>query len=412
MRARNKIASFAAHVVNGERLLWALSLAAALVLCGAAHAQIDANLPTFSGGAAGSVGQATSAPAATTEEVTGNNVQIRSDAGTNFYACGSLNRGDRVQVVKAQGGWSAILPPPGCYSWIAVQYVSVSVQNPAEGVITGNNVPVYAGSDELAPMISTTKQGVTMTRGQRVRLLNEEKEEYYKISPPPGAYFWVSSQFLQPVGGPGAPVAVAKGGAQPQAGQGLTTSGATPAETDLLAQFGTLKTQIEQEQKKPLDQQDFSAVKEKLKVLAGNKEGGRAARYAQLTLQHVERCELARMAGKELELQNQDIKDSSMKIDDVLKAQLAKIEDMGKYAAIGKLQPSILYSRTVAGQAQRYQLLDDSGRILCYVSPAGTAAGKDLSSFIGHKVGLVGQILPHSPTARAFVEFSDIVRLD
>jgi hypothetical protein len=46
------------------------------------------------------------------------------------------------------------------------------------------------------------------------------------------------------------------------------------------------------------------------------------------------------------------------------------------------------------------------------VSPAGAASGKDLTPFIGHKVGLVGQIQPHAATARAFVEFSDIKRLD
>jgi hypothetical protein len=44
--------------------------------------------------------------------------------------------------------------------------------------------------------------------------------------------------------------------------------------------------------------------------------------------------------------------------------------------------------------------------------PTGAAAGKDLSKFIGHKVGLVGKISPHEATARAFVEFSEIVQLD
>jgi hypothetical protein len=183
MRARSRAASFAVHSAIGGRLVWALSLSAVLTLCGAAKAQNDVNLPALPSGAAAPAGQT----APVFAEVTGNDVLIRSGPGTNFYPCGRLSKGDHVQVVRTQGGWSAIVPPQGSYSWIAVQYVSVSLQSPTEGVVTGNNVPVYAGSDELTPMVSTSKQDVTMSRGQRVRLLNEEKEEYYKIAPPTGA---------------------------------------------------------------------------------------------------------------------------------------------------------------------------------------------------------------------------------
>jgi hypothetical protein len=242
-------------------------------------------------------------------------------------------------------------------------------------------------------------------------LLNEEKEEYYKIAPPTGAYLWVSSQYLLSSQGPGVSLpSTAKGTTQPQAG--LTTPGATPTETSLLAEYYALIPQIAAEQKKPSAQQDYTALKEKIKALADNKDGGRAARYAQSTLKQLDRIELAWTAGKELERQNQDIKDSSTKIDDALKARLIGIEDPGKYTVVGKLQPSAVYAASVAGQAKRYQLLDDSGKIICYVSPAGAASGKDLTPFIGHKVGLVGQIQPHAATARAFVEFSDIKRLD
>ena len=186
----------------------------------------------------------------------------------------------------------------------------------------------------------------------------------------------------------------------------------TATEASLIETYYALSKQITEEQKKPLTQQDYAAVKEKLKALADNKEAGRAARYAQYTLKQVERFELARTAGKELELQNQDLQDTSAKIEEALKARLIEIKDTSKYAVIGKLQPSALYSAAVVGQARRYQILDDSGKIVCYAAPAGTAAGKDLSSFIGHRVGLVGLIQPHAATSQAFVEFSDITRLE
>jgi uncharacterized protein YraI len=406
MKARSKTASLAVHAVAWGCLLGVLSLFVVLTPCRAAMAQKDVNLPVAPAGRAEPT-QMAATPALS--EVTGNDVRIRSGPGTNFYQCGRLYRSDRVQVVKSSDGWSAIVPPTGSYSWIAVQYVSISVQNPTEGIITGDSVPVYAGSDELEPLVSTTKQDVALTRGQKVRLLGEAKDEYYKIAPPAGAYLWVSSQYLQPT--QGQQPAVSAGGPKLQVSPAQTPPAVTPAEANLINEYYALTKQITEEQKKPLAQQDYATLKEKLKTLAENKDGGRAARYAQYTLRQVNRIELARLAGKELALQNKDLQESSERIDKALQERLDGIQDMGKYAVTGRLQPSALYA-AVVDQPRRYQLVDESGNIKCYVAPAGAAAGKDLTPFIGHKVGLVGQIQPHAATARAFVEFSDIVRLD
>ena len=50
-------------------------------------------------------------------EITGNDVRIRSGPGTNFYDCGKLYKGDRVEVVSTQLGWSRIVPPADSFSW-------------------------------------------------------------------------------------------------------------------------------------------------------------------------------------------------------------------------------------------------------------------------------------------------------
>jgi SH3-like domain-containing protein len=54
-------------------------------------------------------------------EITGNDVNIRSGPGTNYYRCGKLNKDDKVEVLSAQLGWSRIVPPPGSFSWISMQ---------------------------------------------------------------------------------------------------------------------------------------------------------------------------------------------------------------------------------------------------------------------------------------------------
>jgi uncharacterized protein YgiM (DUF1202 family) len=342
-------------------------------------------------------------------EVTGNDVYIRSGPGTNFYHCGKLYKGDRVQVVKTQQGWSCIVPPPGCFSWIAMQYVSINLANPTMGIVTGTNAGVYAGSDYEEPMYSISEQ-VVLKRGQHVKLLSEEKDEYYKIAPPEGAYLWVSSQFLQAAESPTGTVPEVKPAAE-------ETSPTAPAEvqlrgeSELLDAYYALSKLVKEQRQKPMAEQDYTEIKEKLAEIAGNEAGGRAARYADFTLKQVERFELAGTVAKEIELQSKELKSTTDKISEARAARLAQIENMGKFAVIGKLQSSSVYS-PAAGQAQRYRILDESGKTICYVAPSGTAAGKDLTQLIGHKVGLVGQIKPHEATGRAFIQFTDIEALD
>ena len=294
-----------------------------------------------------------------------------------------------------------------------MQYVSINLENPTMGIVTGDNVGVYAGSDFVPPMVSTSKQ-VTLKRGQTVKLLSEEKDEYYKIAPPQGAYLWVSSQYIQTVQPPTEATPVEAG---PNEG-GTTTPTPTVSvgpqgESDLLDAYYAVSKLVKDEQAKPVTQQDYTAIKEHLAKLAETENGGRAARYAEFTLKQVERFELAGIVAKEIALQRQELEKVSDKIDEARAARLAQIENLGRFAVIGKLESSSLYASTApGGQAQRYRILDESGKTICYVSPTGAVASKDLSSLIGQKVGLVGEIKPHQATGRAFVEFTDIVPLD
>ncbi len=389
----------------GPFSLTVLSIAA-MSLPGAAWAQQDANLAVTT-----EMARAAALPEGpSVAEVIGNDVHVRSGPGTNFYHCGKLYRGDRVQVLKSQQGWSCIVPPPGCFSWVAMQYVSINMENPTEGIITGDNVGVYAGSDYVEPIHSTSKQ-VVLNRGQNVRLLSEEKDDYYKIAPPEGAYLWVSTQFLQPVRSPlgATPMDIVTGPNTPV--ETPPTPQEIRTESDLLDTYYALSKLVKEERNKPMSQQDYAEIKEKLKVIAENKGGGRAARYADFTLKQVERFELAGTVAREVELQSKEREKLNEKIGEARQVRLAQIEDLGRFAVIGKLENTSIYA-PAAGQARRYRLLDDSGKTVCFVSPTGAAAGLDVDKFVGRKVGLVGEIQPHQPTGRAFVEFSEIVPLD
>ncbi len=409
MQARKDSVGPAMRSACGGHLPFVLLLVVVLMVS-LVGAQQDTNLPVAS-----EIGRATQGGVGPyVADVTGNDVYIRSGPGTNFYHCGKLYKGDRVQVIKAERGWSCIAPPPGCFSWIAMQYVSINLDNPSMGIVTGAKVDVYAGSDYVEPMHSTSKQ-VTLGRGQNVRLLSEEKDDYYKIAPPEGAYLWVSSQFLkgaQPAVGPAVPTPAVPTPAETTPQQAPVAQPETRSQSDLLNEYYALSKLVKEERQKAVADQDYTVIKEKLAKLVAATEAGRAARYAEFTLKQVERFELACTVAKEIKLQSQELKKTTTKIGEARAARLAQINDMGRFAVIGKLQSSTLYESTPTGLAKRYRILDESGKTICYVSPKGAAAGKDLTGLIGRKVGLVGEIQPHQATARAFVSFTEIIPLD
>ncbi|MBN2563573.1 MAG: SH3 domain-containing protein [Phycisphaerae bacterium] len=388
----------------------ALSLLIALTVASMAVAQTDVNMA-----AQPAVTIGTPKPPETptgsyvyVAEATGDDVYVRSGPGTNYYQCGKLYKNDRIQVIATQQGWSSILPPPGCFSWIPMQYVSINLDNPMMGIVTGDNVRIYAGSDFVEPMHSTSEQ-VKLFRGDTVKLLGEEKDDYYKIAPPQGAYLWVSTQFIQPVASepgrssPGQTLPVVQIPGQP-------SEPPAAGESELLDAYYAMVKQLKVEHAKPLAEQNYDPLKEKLQEIIKHEDAGKAARYAEFTLKQIERFELVRTVSKEIEVQKQERSKVNTRIEEAREERLAQIENLGKFAVIGTLASSSLYPAT--DQTKRYRILDETGKTICYIGAAASAASQDLTPLIGKKVGLVGEIQPHEPTARAFIKYTQVVPLD
>ncbi len=350
-------------------------------------------------------------------EITEDNVNIRSGPGTNYYPCGKLNTSDKVKVVASKYSWSHIVPPAGSFSWISKQYVSIEPNNPNTGVVTGNAVRVYAGSDFLKPMHSTTVQ-LELNKGDKVELMGEEMDDYYKIVPPSGAYLWVLTQYIKPVEGAAASEGEVKVTVEPKTEAEINEANAVavvpaaainPVESEKLKQYRALTEQLKAEQAKPMDQQNYAEIKKALTEIAGNKEAGKAARYSEFALKHIERCELALEVNKEIQLQDSQLQNINEQIDNARSAEMAKIPELGGFAAVGQFQTSKIYGPEES--LKHYRIVDDSGNTVCYALPEGAAAQMDLSKFEGRKVGLVGTIEPHPQTKGALIRFTQITEL-
>lgn len=336
-------------------------------------------------------------------EITGDNVYVRSGPGTNYYDCGKLNKGDRVEVVSSQFSWSRIVPPAGSFSWISMQYVNIDPNNSAVGIVSGDSVRVYAGSDTIKPLYSTTLQ-LKLNQSDTVRLLGEEEDNYYKIAPPAGAYLWVSTQYTNLLGPVGEVEATVEPNIEP-----CDTDVVVPTnisvEAEKLKEYYALEKQIEAEKAKPIDQANFTNIKKALAEIAGNKEAGKAARYAEFAAKTVDRFELALAVAKEAQLQNAQLQQTKERIEKARTTRLDEYQALGVFAVVGQFQPFETYG------PGHYRIVDDSGKTICYAVPSESASKMDLSGFIGKKVGLAGTMEPHVETQGTLVRFTEIAEI-
>jgi hypothetical protein len=365
-------------------------------------------------------------------EITGTDVYIRSGAGTAYYFCGKLSAPARVIVTGQKHGWLKILPPPGSFSWISKNYVKLDPDNPGIGIVTGDSVRVWAGSDYVEPMRSSSLQA-KLNEGDQVKLMDEtrEKGDYYKIVPPPGAHLWVSGQYVQYVGPvpepkppvlPPKPEPVIEPKPEPEpvvepAGAEVVEEPPKPAvapkkpsvETHRLKECYELAKQIDAELAKPIDQQNYKVVKTALKAIIGDPEAGKAKLYAEYQLDRLGRFELALRVNDEMKRQDAELRKLRDQIKKRYRARLANIPDPGKFIAIGRLRPSQIY--TTKASQKRYLVVDDRGRIICYAVPADGAAGANIDKFMYRKIGLKGQVIkdPYNPVS--LVKFTEIVDL-
>lgn len=127
-------------------------------------------------------------------------VNIRSGPGDNYYPVMKLNRGDRVEVYRHDpGGWYAIRPPQGSYSWVVSEFIKPGEDN--VGVVTGERVVARVGSSfsDVRDVIQ-----VRLDRGETVEILEAKRfnagpgaQTWYKIAPPAGEFRWVSGKFVE-----------------------------------------------------------------------------------------------------------------------------------------------------------------------------------------------------------------------
>jgi uncharacterized protein YgiM (DUF1202 family) len=133
--------------------------------------------------------------------VTAENVYVRSGPGRNYYPTSKLGTGDKVEIYRHDpGGWYAIRPVEGSFSWVSGRYLQVAEDGLAK--VSGDRVAARVGSQfsDIRDVIQ-----VRLHEGELVEVLDEkhlgsgsESGPWYKIAPPPGEFRWVFGKFVDP----------------------------------------------------------------------------------------------------------------------------------------------------------------------------------------------------------------------
>ncbi len=365
-------------------------------------------------------------------EIVGNDVYVRSGPGTAYYHCLKLNAPQRVTIVgSTHGGWLQILPPAGSFSWVSKQYVKVDPATPKTGIITGDAVRIWAGSDFMEPMRSSSLQ-TKLNMNAKVEIIGDMAGEgdYYKIAPPAGAYLWISSEFIKVAAPAAAKPADAKPQEKPAAVAvvpGKLADATEPVKEEPKPEVKVepkeppkpskerlaidacyvISAKIDAEAKKPLAEQNYSGYRKALQAILDDPESGVATKYATYMMEKINRNELAISTTDILKKQDEQLAQTKQQIDEAHKAQLAKIQMVDeKFIMTGILKPSYTYSGKV-GQ-KRYLLTNEQGRILCYVSPGDPGLEGKINTLLGKKVGLVGRIVNTSKELVTLVSITDL----
>jgi len=358
--------------------------------------------------------------------VTGTDVYIRSGPAQIYYAVGKLQKGQQIVVRGERHGrnnWAMIDPTAQCFSYIAKQFVEIrdtsakseneaspddtsavkdtpapvlaEPSSPLQGVVTGNYVRVRAGSIKVPPLYARQVQ-TKLNKGAVVQIIGE-RDDFYKITTPPGCFFWVALDYVKSLGP--VPAEIADLAVTPDVSGINLSEQQIPADSESQLtgslferkQYQAIFMLYKAEQDKPLNQRDYAPLKTKLNDLLTKLQTPSVKNSSLRLLDAVERAEIAQKTLARSLAQDQRLNVTLNNIDKKVEQLVSVRKPAGmtqqEISVEGVLKPSAVF--TTPFKNRRFLVLDDNEEII-YYAVAGTD-GLDLNAWVGKKVSLVGK---------------------
>jgi uncharacterized protein YgiM (DUF1202 family) len=361
-------------------------------------------------------------------------VQVRSGPGEDYYATDRLKAGDQVEIYRHDpGGWYAIRPPVGSFSWVSGRYIDKPNRDHV-ATVSGQRVAARVGS-----RISDTRDviQVRLQKGEAVEIVGtqsgsegqNEGSVWYKIAPPSGEFRWIQGKYVDPdyphdglskphstseVRSTGVTTetshwqAATAGTAAAEPIQPLPARGPAPGASAVPL---TMRSLSPEEFQKELEDRDlelsqivaqepgkwyFEHLRPQVETLIVQANTALERGRARLLLTKIARFEDLRKQSDSLQTAQADvarINNQAAQVGQDRGTVLQTARGVERFDGVGRLAP--VAAPNPGGP--RYALVERDGAVRCYVT---AAPGVNLQYYVGREVGVIG-IRGYMPEQRA-----------
>jgi SH3-like domain-containing protein len=332
--------------------------------------------------------------------VAGDDVEVRSGPGEDFYPTDKLQKGQMVEVYRRDaGGWCAIRPPEGSFSWISGRVLKLQDGNIA--VVKEDDVASRVGSS-LSNVRDVIQ--VRMHKGEAVEILDSKEtpggksQVWYKIAPPSGEFRWISEKFLNKEKPRDAIRTVRSAESELEQDSSRDRQQDTDSDPRPLGADNKISSEQFQAELDRIDLElsmmvveepsvwSFDAMRIRGESLLDRADAAADRGKARLLLNKIARFEDIKQRYDSITVMREQNSVSNRFLAGLQKTMekaAAAADPDGQFDGVGQLQQ--VFSPKVG--APRFALVDEAGSVRYYVTPA---PGVNLQNYVGRQVGITG----------------------
>ncbi|MEP0848202.1 MAG: hypothetical protein HRF50_15435 [Phycisphaerae bacterium] len=335
-----------------------------------------------------------SQPAEVKLRVLADNVNIRTRADLNSMIAMQVHRDAVLNAVGRDGDWYRITPPPGAFSLVSAEYVQRAGDDAGVVAVRSGTLRVRVGSSisESDPMTHEVQS--LLPNGAPVRILGQDGG-WLRIVPPADVYYYVSADFVEPIGedlartlatapppAPASAPAPAAGAALERLEPAAPATRPAAAGTSSWAQrLQGAEAAVAAENAKPVLEQVWSPILLQINPIAMQREQVDVARQAESLIQRVRQAVAAQNQARAVTTATQPAAANPV--------QPARPVQPGKFDAEGLLRAT--FALPASEHGLRYKLIDPfTYKVRAYAEvPFGT--GINATAAVGRYVGIRGE---------------------
>jgi uncharacterized protein YraI len=347
-----------------------------------------------------------------TAYATSDDIYVRSGPGKNYYPTEKLTKGTPVEIYRHDpGGWYAIRPPEGSFSWV-----------PAEALKpTGNGLAVVV-KDRTSCFVGTSFSSardvhqVRLDKGEEVEILDikqvgegQNVQNWCQIAPPAGEFRWVFGKYVSrelPAGvssktaaadirrKPIDPIdadrarnraehsAAWSRSSEPGAASKLATSeppNSNPTAADpLQAELQSIDLALSKMVGDEPGAWEFTGLRRRSEVALERTDTAIERGQVRLLLNRIARFEDIK---RRHDLLGQPQNAGAIA---VARPPVMPVDEPNRYDGVGKLTPVVAQRPN----APRYALVNDQNQVVAFITPS---PGMNMQPYVGRQVGINGQ---------------------